>query len=384
MTGSPPSKYSTYLRAFEPIETSEYQQILKTIRVCLLEFAARYSSSVPRPLTCGLIGSNVFGLTTKSSDLDIAIFLDEENPLSNTKRRQLLDTIRDYMKQEYRAKMIQLFVRGRSALLTVDIPGLHRQVDVSLALTKDAMINSALFAEYLVRPDTRALDLVKVVKLWAKRRKLNDSSNGQISTYSLTVIVIHYLQQLSPPVLPVLQTSVGPEFRKNVRFVSENTQTLDELVTGFFTFFSTFPWSTDAISITTTPRPARHGPKSIILPGPEGEVVAINGGEGREGPPMMVVDPVTVGSNAGRTQRQGGFPELMKEAEAARIASKGRPGALFKDTAKKEAKAADQRVPGATNRRPGLRVAGTGKRVRSRRRVVNDTAPQGNVEKTGK
>ena len=42
--------------------------------------------------------------------------------------------------------------------------------------------------------DSRVRPLVVVVKKWAKTQGINDASQGTLSSYALTLMVIHYLQ----------------------------------------------------------------------------------------------------------------------------------------------------------------------------------------------
>ena len=67
-----------------------------------------------------------------------------------------------------------------------------------------AIVNTKLLRDYAAIDD-RLLQLVFVVKLWAKRRQVNDSYRGTLSSYCYVLMCIHLLQQRSPPVLPCLQ-----------------------------------------------------------------------------------------------------------------------------------------------------------------------------------
>lgn len=44
-----------------------------------------------------------------------------------------------------------------------------------------------------------------MTKLLAKQCEIGDASRGSLSSYAYTLMVIHYLQQVKPPVIPVLQ-----------------------------------------------------------------------------------------------------------------------------------------------------------------------------------
>lgn len=53
--------------------------------------------------------------------------------------------------------------------------------------------------------DERAKALGVVVKEWAKCCEIGDASRGSLSSYSFIVMLIHFLQRTTPPVLPFLQ-----------------------------------------------------------------------------------------------------------------------------------------------------------------------------------
>ena len=44
-----------------------------------------------------------------------------------------------------------------------------------------------------------------MAKMLAKRCSIGDASRGTLSSYAYTLMVIHYLQQVKPPIIPVLQ-----------------------------------------------------------------------------------------------------------------------------------------------------------------------------------
>ena len=48
------------------------------------------------------------------------------------------------------------------------------------------------FFSFLV--DSRVKPMVMLVKKWAKTHGINDASQGTLSSYALTLMVIHYLQ----------------------------------------------------------------------------------------------------------------------------------------------------------------------------------------------
>lgn len=68
-----------------------------------------------------------------------------------------------------------------------------------------AVVNSKLLGAY-VQTDTRLRTLGYSVKWWAKGRNINDRARGTVSSFSLILMLIHFLQRhVDPPVLPSLQ-----------------------------------------------------------------------------------------------------------------------------------------------------------------------------------
>ncbi|CAJ1454156.1 unnamed protein product [Effrenium voratum] len=67
-----------------------------------------------------------------------------------------------------------------------------------------AVANSRLVGHY-VRVDSRLRTLGLCVKAWAAARGINDRSRGTISSFTLVLMLIHFLQRRDPPILPSLQ-----------------------------------------------------------------------------------------------------------------------------------------------------------------------------------
>ena len=67
-----------------------------------------------------------------------------------------------------------------------------------------ALHNTRLLRQY-TRLDTRVAPLGLAIKKWAKVFNVNDAAAGTLSSYALTIMLIHYLQNTEPAVLPSLQ-----------------------------------------------------------------------------------------------------------------------------------------------------------------------------------
>ncbi|XP_052584163.1 poly(A) RNA polymerase, mitochondrial isoform X1 [Peromyscus californicus insignis] len=114
--------------------------------------------------------------------------------------------------------------------------------------------------------DSRVRALVFTVRCWARAHSLTSSIPGAwITNFSLTVMVIFFLQRRSPPILPTLdslKSLAGAEDRcildgNNCTFIrdvykikpSRNTETLELLLKEFFEYFGNFAFNKNSINI---------------------------------------------------------------------------------------------------------------------------------------
>lgn len=116
-------------------------------------------------------------------------------------------------------------------------------------------------------------DALRTVKVWTKRRKLNNPYHGTLSSYGYVLLVIHYLINVrKPAVLPNLQRLQPPssqpiekaEFEgRDIYFFDDlgvllqnwqctNRDSVGELLIGFFHHYQKeFRYNFDVVSIRT-------------------------------------------------------------------------------------------------------------------------------------
>lgn len=113
-----------------------------------------------------------------------------------------------------------------------------------------------------------------VVKKWARHCEINDASKGTLSSYTLALMALNYLQSVKPPVIPSLQRDHPPFFDPSLdlnmlpdashcvpRYMSKNKSSLGELFLGFLEYYAlNFRWDSQIISV----REARTLPKSNV------------------------------------------------------------------------------------------------------------------------
>ncbi|XP_046677934.1 poly(A) RNA polymerase gld-2 homolog A-like isoform X2 [Homalodisca vitripennis] len=227
-----------------------FKHLYSHIKVCL-----RYSVFV--------VGSTFNGFGTSSSDLDLCLVI---------RNQQLLDLRADAI--HHLINTLQLFSRinytgtefQKLELIEAKVPLLkfHHSlgVDVDVNCNNSVGIRNTHLLHCYSMADWRVKPLVLVVKLWAQYHEINDAKNMTISSYSLALMVIHFLQYgTQPAVLPCLQLDFPQKFRHDQEIhdinmletlelrASSNTQTLGELLLQFFHYYNNFNYGEDAISV---------------------------------------------------------------------------------------------------------------------------------------
>lgn len=128
------------------------------------------------------------------------------------------------------------------------------------------LLRTYAYLENRVRP------LVLVIKKWASHHEINDASRGTLSSYSLVLMVLHYLQTLPEPILPSIQKMYPESFSPALQlhlvhqapynvppYLSKNESNLGDLLLGFLKYYATeFDWNSQMISVREAkaiPRP---------------------------------------------------------------------------------------------------------------------------------
>lgn len=158
-------------------------------------------------------------------------------------------------------KKIQL-IPARVPIITFEdmVSGCECDININ---NETGIRNTHLLRAYS-KADDRVRPLVMAVKHWGKTRKINDAKSGTLSSYSLVLMVIHYLQCCEPPVLTSLRKHYPEHFTvdsdvdslphiNTSDFVPPNTSTnkdsLGKLFAGFLEYYDRFRWDTDVMSV---------------------------------------------------------------------------------------------------------------------------------------
>jgi len=208
-----------------------------------------------------LVGSSANGFATEDTDADICIVISSYPIDQKREAVKFLEIIR-------RALRKKIF-SGACDLIRARVPIL-RFTDYATRLRCDVNINNVTgirntdLLRFYAETDERVAPLVLTLKAWAKCHNINDASQKTLSSYSLTLMCLFYLQAIAkPPVAPVWQALLPDRFDVNIPvsqlkrndqpkliWRSENRQTLGELFIGFLKYFAKdFRYEKYAISV---------------------------------------------------------------------------------------------------------------------------------------
>lgn len=165
-----------------------------------------------------MFGSAASGLCEKGSDVDATILVDftilnrrfrgvSRMPHLSEIRQLCADAvscIAKYINNTPGTGLAVEAVISSAKVPIVVLSSFGRQIiDVSINNVLP-IYNTRLLREYMLL-DERVRILVLCVKRWAKMWHISDAKQGNLSSYSWTLLCIYYLQTCSPPILPSLQ-----------------------------------------------------------------------------------------------------------------------------------------------------------------------------------
>ncbi|KAK4883539.1 hypothetical protein RN001_006858 [Aquatica leii] len=211
-----------------------------------------------------MVGSTMSGLATKSSDIDLCLLLRSCPTDTRADAVHYLEMIRN--------SLLNCDFAQASEVIHAKVPILkfkttHHGFEVDLNCNNAVGIRNTHLLHCYTQLDWRVRPLVTIVKLWAQANGINDAKNMTISSYSLALMVIHFLQcGVIPPVIPCLHGLYPDKFNPEREihdidiqeelpvFVSDNKQTLGELLQRFLYYYASFNYDMYAISVRVASR----------------------------------------------------------------------------------------------------------------------------------
>lgn len=206
-----------------------------------------------------LVGSTMSGLGMENSDIDMCLLVRQ---LHGDARLNAL-----YYLQGIHNELLQSSFIASSRVIQAKVPILKFRdsvygFEVDLNCNNSVGIRNTHLLNCYGRLDWRVRPMVVVVKLWAQQNNINDAKCMTVSSYSLALMVIHYLQcGVKPPVIPCLHGLYPQRFNSHQDipgiditeelppFHSDNTQSLGELFLGLLRYYAQFDYDNFAISV---------------------------------------------------------------------------------------------------------------------------------------
>lgn len=213
---------------------------------------------------CGLyvVGSSLTGFGSNASDADMCLMMGDEQVDQRYKAMAILNHVAHLLAKTGWCQ------GGRPLVIHAKVPILRFRdrctgVEVDLNVNNAVGLRNTRLLQCYAQLDNRVSPLVLAVKAWATGRDINQAKDGTLSSYSLALMVIQYLQcGTEPAVLPSLQKMQPDRFRNDgdVRLLrlgeeqpqwqSTNTQSLGALFVGFLNFYANrFSFSRSCISV---------------------------------------------------------------------------------------------------------------------------------------
>lgn len=209
-----------------------------------------------------IVGSSLTQLGLNNSDLDLCLMLTHKEIDQEIEATSILALIYE--------KILHLNFITRPQVIQAKVPILKfvdriSGVEVDLNVNNAVGIRNTQLIHCYSRLDWRFAPLSVMIKLWARQHNINEARSQTLSSYSLILMLVHFLQfACDPPVLPCLQKMLNDKFSPfaDVRkltlredlpaFTSSNKMNLGELLLEFLNYFGNkFDFSKDVISVRT-------------------------------------------------------------------------------------------------------------------------------------
>ncbi|XP_052742358.1 poly(A) RNA polymerase gld-2 homolog A [Bicyclus anynana] len=190
-----------------------------------------------------VVGSTMSGFGLDSSDMDLCLYVRALADLEPRAHALLhLNHILSYIKS----------FDPSAELIHAKVPILkfrdeRHGLQVDLNCNNVVGIRNTNLLHCYSRMDWRVRPLVALTKLWARAHRINDARRRTLSSYALTLMVVHFLQcGVSPPVLP----RAGEVSRGRAL----NRCSLGELFLNMLKYYADFPYEHSAISVRAARR----------------------------------------------------------------------------------------------------------------------------------
>ncbi|XP_053180647.1 terminal uridylyltransferase 7 [Scomber japonicus] len=203
----------------DELEVSVREHILKDLEI----FVRRQFAGA----RLQLFGSSKNGFGFRQSDLDICMVLEGQETMDDVDCINIIESLARLLKRHPDLKNILPITTAKVPIVKFFHIRTGLEGDISLYNTL-ALHNTHLLASYAAI-DRRVKILCYVMKVFAKMCDIGDASRGSLSSYAYTLMVLFFLQQRDPPVIPVLQEIYDGKKKPEVLVDGWNVYFFDDL-----------------------------------------------------------------------------------------------------------------------------------------------------------
>ncbi|CAL1688415.1 unnamed protein product [Lasius platythorax] len=210
-----------------------------------------------------LVGSTMNGFGSDNSDVDMCLLV---RHTEMDQKYEAIEHLGQILKNLKKCDFIEQLELIHAKVPIIKFRDTIQNLKVDLNCNNAVGIRNTQLLYCYSKLDWRVRPLVLVIKLWAQCQDINNAKNMTISSYSLVLMVIHFLQcGVNPPVLPCLHSMFVGKFSPHTDIHSidihedlnipssvhlpENRQSLGELLVEFFRYYVKFDFSRYAISV---------------------------------------------------------------------------------------------------------------------------------------
>jgi len=162
-----------------------------------------YISRIFKSAELTLFGSSSNGFAFRHSDLDISLTFQDKPTAEGLDCIQIIEQLADKIKRMAGVKNVLAITSAKVPIVKLFYHHLEVDADISLynVLARENTKLLSLYSEL----DPRVRTLGYMVKLFAKACDIGDASRGSLSSYAYILMMIYFLQQTEPAVIPVIQ-----------------------------------------------------------------------------------------------------------------------------------------------------------------------------------
>ncbi len=195
------------------LPSQDFFIVREDVRKRLEDLIMRNVPTVPKGAILQVFGSSANGFAVDTADLDMVLMY-PSSAVAPERPREVIEALAEVLNAE-EFQNVDSRATARIPIVLFKDPETGIECDISV-MNPLAVRNSTLLFTYATI-DPRVRSLGYILKYWARRRSINNASEGTLSSYGYLLCLVNFLQTRVPPVLPNLQALPADWQRHNNR-----------------------------------------------------------------------------------------------------------------------------------------------------------------------